>query len=212
MHHATKARSICAILIALLVLGLQPARAATLDTVECELNVTITFISPGQKMKSNVFPPTTSDYTIDVTQAKDLDPGTLGTQACRYTSGGVPVFRSTLVTATPTMTDDDHWTCEAVLATGTWTQTWSPGLPPDVVGALYTITGTWGNWELTIRENAVPPRTLGVMPLTFATINDPNPAAYAASLASYAPACVDSSPGIASLALYGVEVLTTAGA
>jgi hypothetical protein len=114
------------------------------------------------------------------------------------------MFRSTSITSVMPTTSDDLWTCEAVSASGSLTQTWTPD-PSAVNGALYTITGTWGAWTMTIRENASPPKVLAVMPLTFATVSVPM--AYAASLASYYPACIDGTNGITTLNLFGVETL-----
>lgn len=38
------------------------------------------------------------------------------------------------------------WTCESTYASGSWSQQWSPSLPP--VSGSHVITGTWGDWTL----------------------------------------------------------------
>jgi hypothetical protein len=187
-----------------LLSGAPSARALTGDGVACVLNVTISFTSTP-KMKSAEWDAshlnfTSPTYTISVAQPMDLDSATTGSQSCIYTLAGLgDPYRSTGVTATPTGTSSDLWTCEAVLGTGTWVQGWGPSgssRPADTTWGQYTITGTWGAWSLVVTETSVPSNYLAVIPLTFA-----NPA----DALTYSQ-CIDSSSGVASLALKGVEV------
>src|ERR1051325_8899931 len=107
-------------------------------------------------------------------------------------------LKSTTVTATPTGTSNDIWTCEAVLGTGTWSQSWSGSTPTDKSTGTYKIVGTWGAWTMLILDSSPTPSFVGAIALTFKNPLDAT---------KFYPACVDSSAGIGSLDLTGVEVL-----
>lgn len=167
------------------------ARALNGDSGSCVLNVTITF-SGTHKLQFGTGSP---NYSVRVTGG-DLDLATGGDQACAYSLGGLSPDRTTSVSASPTFEDSDLLSCEAVHATGTWTQAWYQTPPVDVDDMIYQLTGTWGHWKMAIKDPALVPGFVATVDLTFANPLDE---------ATKAPLC-NSTAGVGTLNLTGVEV------
>jgi hypothetical protein len=179
---------------AVVLLGVAIAHTATAANVDdgvCALNVTITIASGSKAQLFAIASDTSPVYTLTVTGG-NWNP--VNSAACLYPAGAPAIGRSTTVTATPN-TSDDTITCDVMIASGSWTQTFSGTLPPDEVGT-YRLVGTWGAWVLVVTNLS---SFVSVMPLTFQNPLD------AASL----PACAGST-GITSFALKGVQVFQNA--
>lgn len=110
---------------------------------------------------------TAPDYSIDVSPAADLDLTKSGSQACAITLDPLEPSRTTEVVAEDG--SSTLWSCSSVLGSGSWDQGWRDGggssSPPSFLGS-HTITGTWGEWVLTVSSPSL--NVIGVANLTIA--------------------------------------------
>ena len=131
-----------------------PASGVSLWSAACALNLRFDFNSPIRATG------TAPGYDLIVTASQDLDPQAGGLQTCASTVETAELLRSTIVDADGS---SSLWSCSAVLASGNWDQEWvdSGGdrSPPSLEGG-HTIAGTWGDWQLVVRDQALT--TVGV--------------------------------------------------
>lgn len=122
-----------------------PANAG-IFTGTCVLNVTFQFFSPVNGTTS------APSYSVSISpSAADFDPLWSGTQPCAV-SGDVSPARTTVGGGSGSST---IWSCGAVLASGDWDQSWfnrSGNAGPPSLNGSHTITGTWDNWEMVVRN------------------------------------------------------------
>lgn len=122
----------------------QPADAIVWSG-SCALNVRFNFSPYVTSVASDPGWVSNPDYWLTVTPAVDLNPLTGIKESCAATLTGVPPFVPTSVSAEGTTAT---WSCEGVLGSGGWTQSWN-GAIADVYGT-HTITGSPESILLTI--------------------------------------------------------------
>jgi hypothetical protein len=147
-------------MIMALAMTIVPQANAALWTGACAVNVRFNFATPVRAVG------TAPDYSITVSSVADLDPLNSGTQGCAVTLDPLEIGRSTSVSATGSSVE---WSCAAAVASGSWNQQWfdssGSGSPPAMFGS-HTVTGTWGDWVLTLTDASLT--TVGVAELTLA--------------------------------------------
>lgn len=111
-------------------------------TGSCALVVEFAF---GSRVRSASFALTAPGYDITVSQAADLDPTTASTTEACATSLNVDPFRQTSAGGSGSSA---LWTCESTLGIGSWSQSWTPSLPP--VFGSHVVAGTWGAWTMVV--------------------------------------------------------------
>jgi len=145
------------ILLVLAATGLLASTAAPAQAIlfvgACTLKVTFSF-------ETAVGLDSAPDYSVSVAP---LDPSV---KPCVTTEHFRSVGRTTGVTANNATST--FWTCDSVLGSGPWFQTWRDAdgqLSPPAVNGSHRIAGTWGAWTMEI-EAPDPINFLGVMELT----------------------------------------------
>jgi hypothetical protein len=143
-----------------LSMAIVPRAEASLWTGACAVNVRFSFSTPIRTVL------TAPNYSVTVSQVADVDPTKTGSQGCAVTLDPLNIGRATAVSASGTSTE---FSCSAVVASGGWNQQWvdssGSGSPPPMVGS-HTVSGTWGNWQLTLVDDNLA--VVGVADLTVA--------------------------------------------
>jgi len=141
----TRRALIIAIAVAALMVGLVPNASAGLYSGSCQLVLTFNF-------SSGVGLDTKPSYSISASPAVDLDPTWSGSQPCLVT---LDAFNPTRETSVSGSGSSSIWACGAVLASGSWDQSWtnkSGGSSPSAIFGSHTITGSFGEWILEVRN------------------------------------------------------------
>lgn len=143
-------RRLLVIAVVLSVLGsTMPVANAAFWTGSCIVGLKLDFNSPVRLTG------TALSYSVTMEPIVDLDLTVSGAQPCLVTLDSDQVSRSTSVSASGSST---AWSCSATLASGGWNQSWTDrngvANPPTFFGS-HTLTGTWNNWVLTIRDTSL---------------------------------------------------------
>jgi hypothetical protein len=128
-----------------------PNANAWLSTGACAVRVQFTF---NARVKSSAVALTHPSFSVSLSSL-------LG-ESCAITLSGLDPIHSTNASASGTST---IWTCESVFAGGSnWNQSFGPTVAP-VDNALFTVTGSWGDWNIVLLDTG-PPTYVGEVHLT----------------------------------------------
>jgi hypothetical protein len=149
-----------AAMVMALSMTIVPQANASLWTGACAVNLRFNFSTPVRAFG------TAPDYSISVSSVADVDPTKTGTQGCAVTLDPLEIGRGTSVSASGSSIE---WSCAAAVSSGSWNQQWldssGSSTPPAMFGS-HTVTGTWGNWQLTLVDDNLA--VVGVADLTVA--------------------------------------------
>jgi hypothetical protein len=138
-------------LCSVLVGALAPAARAGVFTGTCILNVAFTFDTPIRSVTSGTASGPEAamavGYEVSASNGADVNPVKAGQQGCVIDVDPLDPFRGTAASGGGTAVS---WTCEDVVAGGSWNQEFFPD--PDPMFGSHTIVGTWGNWVMEVHN------------------------------------------------------------
>jgi hypothetical protein len=193
---ARKTAAIVGLVGALLAAQVPAAHATIFATGTCVLKFAFNFsggsVGPGLLTHPS-FSMTVTNDSVDF--SPDAITGWSGTQPCGVvdTSGVTNTARNTTITSAGG--SSSVWTCGAVVAGGTFHQSWATRggqSDPPAADMSFGLDGTWGAWEVNFASVTSSPLVEGVIHLTA----DP-------TFATEASACATN--GVNTIHMIGVE-------
>lgn len=130
-----RAAVVTAVLVA--VSGFMPTSSADIWTGSCALTLKFSFDSPVRSVTAKVL--TAPGYAISATAG-----------TCVVSLDFLNPLRSTSIGGGGSSV---MWTCESVLGSGSWDQSWSPD--PPAVSGFHILSGSWGAWTLVVNDGSL---------------------------------------------------------
>lgn len=130
----------------LLILHISTEARASLWSGACLVSVTFNFENNIRLVDG------APDYSVELEALADLDVMRPGMQGCMITLDALEPSRATSGGGSGSSSE---WSCAAAVGSGSWEQSWTDGSgsssPPGFSGS-HTITGSWNDWVLTVRN------------------------------------------------------------